>query len=283
MLAGRWLSLALLACLAGPVQAAVIFLDTFSDGERLTQSLPDSVRWYTSGSAAGTTVSGGQLVSAPASGLSGILGYLSTPQTIEVGWMLTLSFNYSFSVVYNTDNAFNFGLFNSQGSQASTDNTSLNNAVFNTDRGYFASGVLGPDPSGGGRMHSHERTNNANALLRSAPDTATYLGAVRQTNGNLVGTTYQASLNLARIGADAMVVQMTIAGQTLTRTDTVSIVSSFDEIVINSGAAAGTMTFDNILLNYSSQAPEPGTAGLLLMSGLLLRLLRKKPGKDDPT
>ena len=268
--------------LAIPAPAAVLFNDTFSDGERSTQNLPDSVRWYTSGDSAGTTVSGGQLVSAPASGMSGIVGYLGSPQTIAVGMMLTFSFNYSFTAVANSDNSFNFGLFNSQGSQASTDNTALNNSVFNTDRGYFAAGVLGPDPSGGGRMHSHERTNNANALLRSAPDTATYLGATRQTNGDLVGTTYQASMTLARMGADTMLVSMNIAGQSLTRTDTYAIVYAFDEFVINGPASAGTMTFDNVQLTYASQAPEPGTASLIILSSLFLRIFRRQRAKTAP-
>ena len=276
--------LALLGCLVTQAPAAVLFNDTFSDGERLTQNLPSSVRWYTTGLSAGTTVSGGQVISAPASGSSGLLGYLATPQAIEVGWALSFSFNYSFSTVVNGDYAFTFGLFNSQGSLASSDNTDLNDGVFNTDRGYFGSGVLGPDPSGTGRMHSHERTNNANRLLRAATDTATYLGAAIQTNGTLVGTTYLGGLSLYRTGADTMIVQLNIAGQTLTRTDTVSIVSSFDEFVIYGPAGAGTMTFDNIQLNYTQQLPEPGTAALLLLSGLCVRLFRRKrpPSRHGP-
>lgn len=264
-----------LALLAGVISApgAVLLSDTFSDGERSTQNLPGSAKWFTR-ETAGTSVSGGQLVTSPSADMRGGIAYLDAAQTIDVLYEMTLMFQYSFSTAFSQDYSFLFGLYNSGGTKMTADGA-FNSATFFNDAGYVAAGIFAADPSGGGRYHLHERTSGANNLITAA-NMPMMGSAIKQTGAAAINTPYTASLTLQRTGIDTMVIRATIDGQTLIRTDSVSVVTSFDQIGIFGLSGVGTLKIDNVYVTYQSMIPEPSTVGLVGISLAALWRARRR-------
>ena len=278
----------LLAFFNMPVCSQVLLNDNFSDGERLTQNLPGSAHWYSGGLSGNVSAGSDALVftgdsggSTPGSIHGGGLAYFTaagSPVSLSIGQSMTLSFDYSYGQVDQTDWHFGFGLYNSGGSRVTTDNTSFNNAVFNAYTGYEAAGIFGTDPSGLGRYKIAERNLTANNLLSTTA--YTILGSnVKQIGGASAGTTYTASLTLTYADATDMVLSSVIAGQTLVRTNTIGLVKSFDTVGIFAPGTPGTFTFDDVQVAVTS-VPEP-SALMLVVTGVLAvtgtRLFRRSP------
>lgn len=252
------------------VQADIVLNDSFSDASRANQSLPDSARWASMRATADAYVSSdGLLVGTNNTSGTGFLSYFAQPQlTLSIGQSVQLSFDYQFAATNHGDGTFRVNLFNSGGVRTTNDNTGFNNAVFNGWTGYGFAGQFGTN--GALRYRVVERSIAANNLLSGA---AYSIGnSAVQTNGSQVATWYTATLTLDYLSASSMRYTANLAGQTLSATDTVSLVTSFDAVSI-SGGANGWMAVDNVTVTV---VPEPSVA-LLLTSGLLaFGLLRRR-------
>lgn len=278
----------ILAIFNVPVRGQVLLNDNFSDGERLTQNPPGSAHWYSGGLSNNVSAGSDALVfsgdsggSTPGSIHGGGLAYFTaagSPFSLSIGQSMTLSFDYSYGQTDSTDWHFEFGLFNSGGSRTATDNTSFNNSIFNAYTGYVVAGVLGPDPSGPGRYKIAERNSTANNLLTTS--SYTILGSnIKQTGGVSAGITYDASLTLYYADATDMILTSVIDGETLTRTVTGGLFTSFDTVGIFAPGTPGTFTFDDVNVSVIS-VPEPSglaitSIGLLSLMGI--RFFRRSP------
>jgi hypothetical protein len=277
-------------CMAGilvffnaPVRGQVLLNDNFSDGERLTQTPPNSVHWFSGGLSNNVSASSDALVfsgdvggSTPGSIHGGGLAYFTasgSPFSLSIGQSMTLSFDYSYSQIDSSDWHLEFGLFNSGGSRTATDNTGFNSSSFNAYNGYAAAGVLGPDPSGLGRFKIAERNLTANNLLSTL--SYTILGSnVKQTGGASAGITYNASLTIYYADATDMTLTTVIDGETLTRTVSGALFTSFDTVGIFAPGTPGSFKFDDVNVSVIS-VPEPSnlaitSIGLLTLMGINL-------------
>lgn len=263
--------LGLLALLTvATVRGDIVLSDSFSDGSRVDQNLPDSVRWAAMRATADAYVSSaGTLVGTNNTSGTGFLGYFAQPAlTLSVGQTLTLSFSYQFGATNHQDSNFRVNLFNSGGVRTTNDNTGFNNGAFNGWTGYGFGGQFGTN--GLLRYRVVERTSTANNLLTGS--SYTIANSAVQTNGSQLSTWYTASLTLEYLDASTMRYTANLAGQTLVATDTVNLVTSFDAVAI-SGGANNWMAIDDVTVTV---VPEPSVA-LLLTSGLLaLGLLRRR-------
>lgn len=259
----------------GPVRADVVLSDDFSDGSRANQNLPDSAQWAAMRATADAYVStDGTLVGTNNTTGTGFLAYLGqTALTLSIGESLQVSFDYQFGATNHSDAAFRVNLFNSGGSRTTNDNTGFNQAAFNGWRGYGFSGQFGTNATL--RYRVSERTGAANNLLTASSFTIN--NSAVQTNGSQFSTWYTARLTLDYLDANTMLYTANLAGQNLVGTDTVSLVTSFDALVI-SGSANGWMAVDNVEVSI---VPEP-SAALLLVSGLLAVGLIRRQRESHP-
>ena len=244
------------------VQATVLINDTFSDGERLTQSEPGSAHWFAAGSNVSTSTGG--MTFASTSGGVGAMAYFN-PVQMQVGESLTLSFNYSFQQIANGDNNFMFGLYNSGGSYATKDGTGFNNSIFNSYTGYAASGVFGTDPSGPGRDHIEARNKTGNNLL----SISTYTEGQEhiQRGGATPGEIYTASMQISRT-ATGITVKSTIGSTDILQKYTSDLFTKFDSVGIFANGEAA-LTVDGVKLDYSG-VPEPSPVLAMALFGVLV-------------
>ena len=260
-----WKGLACLLWLGFAVQgqATVLFDDTFSDGERLTQNQPNSLHWYTAGPSSSVSVSSatGLTFLDTTGGHAAAMAYF-TPADLDLGASLTLSFTYTFQQIANGDNNFMFGLYDSGGLRLTSDNSGLNSAIFNKYTGYAASGVFGNDPSGPGRDHIEVR-NKVGNNLRSI---ATYSEGLQhlQSGAATPGETYMASLQISRTSG-GIVVESTVGSTAITQIYADGAFTRFDTVGIF-GADTGLFMVDNIKLDYVG-TPEPSPFWALMLVG----------------
>ena len=274
--ASGWAAFALL-CLTVSGQATVLINDTFSDGDRLTQDLPDSAHWFTGGPAGNSSIVNGALTFADASaGKATTMAYFNAVD-LQVGQSLSLSFDYSFSKVANSDNSFLFGLYNSGGSYQTKDVVGFNNSIFNDYTGYATSGVFGPDPSGPGRDHIEARDKTGHNLLSIGTYTE---GAEHIQNGGATPDQFHtASMKIERL-ADGVAVTSKVGDTAMTQTYTASMFTRFDTAGIFSNGDTGTLKLDNIHLEYAG-APEASTAfGMAVLGMLVFGKLLVRKGKS---
>ena len=250
---------------AAPAKATLILNDTFSDGERATQNLPNSAHWYSGGPTPNMSVSSSGLTFRDATaGKATALAYF-TPTQLQVGASLTLSFNYSFTQTATNDNSFMFGLYDSGGNYASKD--SVNFGKLDNYTGYATSGVFGTDTSVSGSDHIEARNQPTDNLLSLADyDVGT---RSRQNGGATPGEIYAASMKISRTAA-GITVESQIGNTTMQQTYSDSMFTTFDTIgVFAPNGDAGSFTMDNIKLDYMG-APEPSSFFALGFFGLAL-------------
>jgi len=246
-------TLLLFAGICPRAQATLILNDSFSDGSRTNQSLPNSANWVTGGPSSNASVTNGALTFADASaGQATAMTYFNAVN-LQVGQSLTLSFDYNFTQVANADNSLMFGLYNSGGSYVTTDGLGFNNSIFNSYTGYATSGVFGADPSGTGRDHIEARNNLGNNLLSIA--TYSEGPTTIQSGAATPGQTYTAWMQISRTAA-GITVASTIGNTTLSQQFTSNFFTKFDTVGIFSNGNTGSLTLDNIKLDYAG-VPEP--------------------------
>ena len=253
--------------LGAQAQATVLINETFSDGERLTQSQPDSLHWYTAGNS-NTTVassSAGLTFLDTTNSQAGALAYFNAVN-LNVGESLTLSFNYSFQQIANGDNNFMFALYNSGGSYVSKDGTGFNSATFNSYTGYAASGVFGSDPSGPGRDHIETRDKLGNNLrsLGTYTEGKEYI----QTGAATPGEIYGASLQIART-AEGITAESKIGNTVVIQKYTTELFTQFDTVGIFANGNAGVFTMNDVKLDYAG-VPEPPSFWAMAFLGMVV-------------
>lgn len=247
--------------------ATTVVSDSFADGDRTTQNLPDSAKWYQLGSATGTVSSTtGYTISPSTSGNAFITVSYFTPTTLTIGTSITLTFSVTDSITPGAASArqgLRFGLFNSNGSSLTGDTTTLTNSAFTSYTGYagFYSLQSALDPSGAAiSLRDGVSASLTNSLFGGTSYTT--LGSLSGSSGVSTGTTYTVSLTLQYVSATEMDITMVANGNTVTRT-TSSIISTFDSIGLFSSGSNGDITYDNITVTV---VPEPSTAAFLTLS-----------------
>jgi hypothetical protein len=249
--------------------------DTFADGNRTNQSLPDSAAWYSGGLSGDASAASFQLLASNIAGSNrGFIAYFTasgSPVTLDVGQSMVLSAQVQTIGAAGGDARFQFWAFNSGGSRIAVDNSAFNNAIFN---GYTGYGVTN-DPVGvhPARYQIRERVSGANNLLIGA--NTPLLGGSAQSI-NMTANLTAVSLTLHRTGVSEMTITGSIGGTPIVRTDTTGIFTSFDSIGIltSNDTLTGNLVIDNVTV-----IPEPGTFALLAVSALsLLLVFRRKHG-----
>lgn len=253
----------LLSFLSVTARATVLINDTFSDGDRTSQSLPGSAHWYAGGDSSSVSVTNQALTFNSSN--SGVMAYFNA-QTLSVGASLTLTFDYKFSQVSNADNAFMFGLYDSTGSQVAKDGVDFNAPTFRNYVGYATSGVFGLNPAGPGLDHIEARDINNKDLLNM--DSYTEGNTAVQSGAATPSQFYTASMQISRTAA-GIVVESKIGNTDMIQTYSSGMFTKFDTVGIFSNGNAGTVTMDNVHLDYMG-APEPSSVFAMALLGMFV-------------
>jgi hypothetical protein len=269
------------------VMAQSVFFDTFENGPSMGQTATKGddafdakdLQWYSS-LASGTlnvqadTFAGGSSARAMNFATSDPFrryGANFTSTTLAVGTTTKLSFNVRLTeTASNNAVGFRFGLFNSNGTNISSDNPNMLNqpSQQNDDFGYhirFATGTngtnlneicdepAGDNPLGGG---------TGGTLISTVSGTAS---SINNTTNHLF------ELLLIRSTGTTLNFQLFYDGVLkATGTDTSSIVTTFDAIYIGNGNVSTDFSIDNVQL----QVPEPASLSLITLAGF--GLLRRR-------
>jgi hypothetical protein len=257
----------------------VLVHDTFSDGVRTNQNLPDSLAWFSSSTAAALSAAPGSMTMSTTSSRQTV-AYFTDGGPVSIGEGATLTLTYAFSLTGLTNasgNRFQVGLFNSGGSRIEADNGGSSNAVFNEYRGYKAQTSLmeGSDSP----INIRARAVNSDTLMNATnppyynlhtsdtivpdfEDNLAYLGFLSITNngadGILVSTGFSGG-NIAGIVSTSFT--MTSANTQFTEFDTIAFFGVSGQL--------DSITFTDIHLELVP-IPEPNSAWLQGMAVLLI-------------
>jgi hypothetical protein len=273
------LSLAAVASAHGQV---VLLNDSFSDNDRTTQNLPTSAAWYAGNPNAGTLSGNGGQLTFTVDGTellnTHFLGYFtnSGTQSMAVGDKLTLSFQMTASGLAVQDLGLRMGFFNSGGTRVTADSLGASPAQYNGWTGYGFFTDLADSSTGQSSLRERNPAIS-NSLWSTSGGIYSNLSGGTGVGPGLADGTYAVSLELS-LTATGMVITQTIGGFTFSRTDTTSPLTAFDTVSIGLFNQGTTAVFDNIAVTYTPAVPEPGSAGLVLGSGLLL-LRRRRSSK----
>ena len=247
--------------------ATLLLNDSFLDGDRTTQNLPNSAAWYTGGPGTNVSVNSntGITFADASAGKATAMSYF-TPTNLNVGDALTLTFNYSFTQTATADNSFMFGLYNSGGSFATKDSVGFNNSIFNSYTGYATSGVFGVDPSGPGRDHIEARDQLGHNLLSigTYSEGSEYIQSGAATPGEI----YTASMKISRTAA-GITVQSQVGNTVMQQNYTQSMFTTFDSVGVFSNGNTGSFAIDGVKLEYIG-APEPSSFLTVALFGMML-------------
>lgn len=287
-----------LVMLAGlPAQATTILADTFADGERDTQSLPNSSQWFFGGN--GSTLSvvapGGPLRMdfGTNTGSASMTTYFAAPGSavtlVNPGDVFKLTWQFSVTGLgaANTSQNFRIAVVDTPDANRVATNTAPGNAAY---AGYamfmnMSAGNLG----GSSPFQLMERTAPATEsafLSAGASWTGLANGATSGQAGYVEGTTYFYTMQftLNSLGGLDIVSQMSGGSFNGTGTATVSFTDtapnslSFDTFGIRPSTAAGTAAVFNTQSLTVEFIPEPSTTGLF-GAGLLGLCLRRRRNK----
>jgi pectate lyase len=153
----------------------VFLADTFADGERVTQALPESAAWFTSSGSGNLVATVGelrQIVSSSRTFLAYFTNDQGAPVTVATDQTLTLGFTFRFtgfdSAAPPADPTFRVGLLRGIPNPAATSGT-----------GFVATGPPNTNARVSGDFGSNNPTSNAFSL---------YTGYAAFTSANAVGT-----------------------------------------------------------------------------------------------
>lgn len=265
--------LSLLCAGAASATAAVVFQDNFANNDR--------TGWYTFTTSTTATDAfnptvGWRLTPQTGTTLSAITYF--TPASLAVGQSIELSFEFRQSLTTTSGTGFRFGLFDSQGTRISANQTGTGgtaNAAFNDDRGYATFASLSSNTS---HFTDIRERVTANDTFWTNGAFAT-LGALAPRVTTAANTTYLASLLITYVDASTVSITSTINGVSMTRTDSSSLLTTFDALSIFTDGNSGTMSYKNVVVTTSG-IPEPSaSAALLGVAGLGLAICRRRPSR----
>ena len=274
------LLLIMLAASASLKAAPIVLLnDQFDDGDRSTQNLPTSSRWYYLGGSGAMSVSDHTLNWNVGGGYATALTYFSaTPVALQVGDSLTASFTLAFDNVGSVSlaDSLRIGIFNSGGARISADAPAGRfTPSFNNYAGYY--GALNPLSSNANTFRSYRRGGTA------AQDLFTLTSLFLTPSGNGVVFQEDAPLQVlleATRTQDGMLWAISIGDRRIQSTDIGSTYFSFDTLALYTSGP--TNTAQNFLISnvYVAMTPAPipetQTALLLLLgAGILIRQRRR--------
>jgi hypothetical protein len=233
-----------LALLATALHAqSPIFNDTFADGERVTQNLPDSVAWFVSTVRVGTlTVKNGALDLAVTDTGRTVWGYFPKV-SLKIGESITLTVELSASALppaVVNGSGLRFGLCHTNGVVAL-------NSDGNRPEGNYQGYAIGSGPASK-RAVLHKRSGPAapvSGLIgtfgNGGDDSSVVwpsLGTAQINGIALANTPYIVVLKITRTAVDAATVSETIVGgglasnNTVSVTDTSNVFSNFDTVAL---------------------------------------------------
>lgn len=256
----------------GAHASTTLLNDSFTDNNRTNQSLPDSAAYYLLGRSSGNLAASGGQLNWTTGTTSTTVAYFtdSGAITLATGEYISLGFTFQVTGATDLDQGLRLGLFNSGGTRISGDNAgSASSPMFSDDTGYFAS--LNLSNTSAAKFGIYDRSSSTAQNLFDLGTGTTALGF---TTGVILadGTPYNGNVTLLNTGSGVQVT-ITIAGVTITRTDTTSPNVAFDMLAFyNSNAATSGISFSNISVTV---VPEPRIAAMLALGALLMGLRRK--------
>ncbi len=254
-----------------------VVAETFADNTRTTQNAPTSLAWFTSGPPPSATVASGELTVGTLQTRQ-VVAYFPT-QTLAVGDVLTLSFNFSVTSPTNLAHGVRAGLLYS-GASAKIANDNTNPDLAYTGYGTF----INPSPTAPNATSLQKRENIAKPLLTVlGQGTWTNLGSGGPMQSLLAGTLYTATFTVRRTGADQVTLVATyrggaLSGYTFTTTDNFASYSTFDTLVLGVGSNAGvsavaSVAYRNITVTHVAPlVAVPGAASALVNTTIDLDL-----------
>lgn len=285
--------LLLVMCVTSISQGATVVNETFTDGDRALGSDSQDVAWYkvnegTAGNMAITiandAVLGGgkslQMVPTGATRKALVANFADTSIS-NVGNSISLSFDFRFTSIVNSQRNFRFGLLNSSSTVVNNDQLAgdASGQVAGNDVGYF--GAFSVGTSVGARTVKDKATN---AYLLGSPTTPSDMVTV------LDATTFAGITNLSKHTAqliltrdfdtvDHLNIDLYLDGTLITAGgvsgDDRSLASgttTFNEICISSYANDIGFAIDNVAVNV---IPEPATMAILGLGGLFISRRRR--------
>lgn len=240
---------------AGDGGRVTVFEDTFDDGERITQNLPNSAQWFYKGSVTAPQTTATQLripdpgFSTANSNLDLIVRGLPgnnritltapftaalSPQSLNVGDSLTARFSVLPLVLRNIPFGLRLGLFDSQGARPAADFAGSNSnpaGVYTNYRGISVG--VNPSPSSPADIGFFERQGTATELFDDTANVA--LGSAPTTTRGFIPNQFtRGSLKLTRIDASTLRVE-----------------TSFNGILRSSDLPATQFTFDTVAIHLA--------------------------------
>lgn len=273
------------ACLAGilplRVSAATTTLldENFPAGERLTQNLPTTSAWYSSGAASSVTYGAGALTVATGPTARFAITYFTdggSPATLGIGDSLTATFSFSLTGVSSyTAGYLRIGLFNSGNSRIAADALTDTAAAYSNYAGYSL--FLNPNSStvvGAVR----ERISGSSSLINNS--TAYNPALTNTSGGGALGTLNDSTLytgvyTISRITADAVAISLLLSDgatqiYTISAQDISASTSIFDTFAFSaSGNTVTNFTLNSVDIGLTT-VPEPHVTMLLLIGGVLV-------------
>lgn len=244
----------------------LLLSDTFDDGERLTQALPNSAKWVSSSGS--LSVMAGALVLPKG---RHAVAFFKDPgtQAVNVGEKLSASATLRFSSVGNSSGGLRFGLFNSNG--AGIPSSDGNTAYAGYD-GYAATTTaLFPDSNTSTSAPVVFRQKNPGVGTGSLITTTgsgifSDVGSSDPLSQSLdVNIDYTVTLTAARHTSDTLTLTLSITGGALTNyvvstSDTAGLITAFNCFALSSTSTNGSdFTIDNVVVEHAPLPPAAPT------------------------
>jgi poly(beta-D-mannuronate) lyase len=240
------------------ITGTVLLNDSFDDGVRTNQALPESAKWYASSGS--LTVQAGAL--SVAAGRHALAFFKdSGVQSLAVGEKLTGSFTLNFSSVGNSAGGFRFGFFHSNGAPRPAD---PNNTSFTNYDGYIVTTTATyPDSNANtsGPITFRQRNTGVAGSLISTIGSGIYsdVAASPSTSQSFVaGVNYTVTLTISRTAAGTINLSVSVTGGTLTNysfaaDDGSGIVTGFDCFAVLSTSSNGSsFSIDDVTVVHDS-------------------------------
>ena len=260
-----------------------ILNETWSDGERSIQSLPNSAAWYSSGSG-NLTANVGSMTQMLTNTTAMDIAYFTDAYGFVVSPAVgqTLELAYSISFINRTSPSqsyFRVGLYNTiVDPRITADGGSTANSAYLGATGYMLNtGGLNP----GVNLDLRRRTSTTSQNLMSSTSAYATLSGNTTFQANVDNDViYDGVLRITRTGELINTIEATLTAPddtvvfSFATTDSTSVYKDFNTVAFISGGANGDsfkLTSVNITL-----VPEPGASAFAVMGALALAFRRKR-------